>query len=93
MGRRGAAALVRGVGHYQVEHLLRHLPGVAQVAALPGAQAAGFALVVAGPATAAAVRAAVEAGFGPGLVSRVRHQARLPVDGRHLSKIRYDLLK
>lgn len=93
VGRRGPSALVRGVGHYQVEHLLRHLPGVAQVAALPGAQARGFELAVAGPATAAAVRAAVEAGFGPGLVSRVRHRARLPVDGRHLSKIRYDLLK
>ena len=93
VGRRGAATLVQGVGHYQVEHVLRHLPGVAQAAALPRADGAGFDLFVVGPAPANAVRAAVAAAFGPGLVGRVQHRARLPVDGRHLSKIRYDLLR
>jgi hypothetical protein len=33
---------VRGVGHYQLEHHLRHLPGVAQVAALPRADGTAF---------------------------------------------------
>jgi len=46
-----------------------------------------------GPATAAAVRAAVDAAFGPGLVAAVRPRAQLAVDGRHLSKIRYDLVR
>ncbi|MGI4762398.1 MAG: AMP-binding protein [Janthinobacterium lividum] len=93
VGRRGAAALVRGVGHYQVEHVLRHLPGVAQVAALPLPNATEFEVFIVGTASAEAVRATVEAAFGPGLVAAVRHRARLAVDGRHLSKIRYDLVR
>lgn len=93
VGRRRAAALVRGVGHYQVEHVLRHLPGVAQVAALPLPDAAGFKVFIVGTATAEAVRAAVDAAFGPGLVAAVRPRPRLAVDGRHFSKIRYDRLR
>ena len=92
-GRRGAAALVRGVGHYQLEHYLRQLPGVTQVAALPCADGTAFDVWVAGDISAAAVLATSEAAFGPGLVARVVLRARLPVDGRHLSKIRYDLLR
>jgi acyl-CoA synthetase (AMP-forming)/AMP-acid ligase II len=92
-GRRGAATLVRGVGHYQLEHCLRHLPGVAQVAALPRPDGAAFDVLMAGSSTAEAVQAASAAAFGPGLVGRVVHRARLPVDGRHFSKIRYDLLR
>jgi acyl-CoA synthetase (AMP-forming)/AMP-acid ligase II len=93
VGRRGAATLVRGVGHYQVEHLLRHLPGVAQVAALPQLGGAAFEVFVVGTASAEAVRAAVDAAFEPGLVAAVRHRPRLAVDSRHFSKIRYDLLR
>ncbi|TVT43497.1 AMP-binding protein [Hymenobacter setariae] len=91
-GRRGAAALVRGVGHYQLEHYLRQLPGVTQVAALPRPDGAAFDVLVAGSITAAAVQAASATAFGPGLVGQVTFRARLPVDGRHFSKIRYDLL-
>lgn len=93
VGRRGAAALVRGVGHYQVEHVLRHLAGVAQAAALPRPDGTGFEIFIVGTTSAEAVRAAVEAAFGPGLVAAVRPRPRLAVDGRHLSKIRYDLLR
>jgi acyl-CoA synthetase (AMP-forming)/AMP-acid ligase II len=92
-GRRGAAAMVRGVGHYQLEHCLRQLPGVAQVAALPRADGAAFDVWLAGTISAEVVRAASAAAFGPGLVGRVTHLDRLPVDGRHFSKIRYDLLR
>jgi acyl-CoA synthetase (AMP-forming)/AMP-acid ligase II len=91
--RRGAAALVRGVGHYQLEHYLRQLPGVAQVAALPRADGSAFDVWLAGDLSAEAVHATSAAAFGPGLVGRVTHLDRLPVDGRHLSKIRYDLLR
>ncbi len=92
-GRRGAATLVRGVGHYQLEHCLRQLPGVAQVAARPRPDGTAFDVWVAGDFSAEAVRTASAAAFGPGLVGRVTHLDRLPVDGRHLSKIRYDLLR
>jgi len=92
VGRRGAAGLVRGVGHYQLEHYLRQLPGVDQVAARPLASGGQFELFVVGSRPAAAVRAAVAEAFGEGLLGPVRYRPRLPVDGRHLSKIRYDLL-
>jgi acyl-CoA synthetase (AMP-forming)/AMP-acid ligase II len=92
-GRRGAAALVRGVGHYQLEHCLRQLPGVAQVAARPRPDGSAFDVWVAGSTTAEAVQTASAAAFGPGLVGRVVHRDQLPVDGRHFSKIRYDLLR
>jgi len=92
VGRRGAAGLVRGVGHYQLEHYLRQLPGVDQVAARPLASGGQFELFVVGSRPAADVRAAVAEAFGAGLLGPVRYRPRLPVDGRHLSKIRYDLL-
>lgn len=92
VGRRGAAGLVRGVGHYQLEHYLRQLPGVDQVAARPLASGGQFELFVVGSRPAAGVRAAVAAAFGEGLLGPVRYRQHLPVDGRHLSKIRYDLL-
>jgi acyl-CoA synthetase (AMP-forming)/AMP-acid ligase II len=92
-GRRGAARLVRGVGHYQLEHHLRHLPGVAQVAALPRADGTAFDVFFVGMTTAEGLRAATDAAFGPGLLGHVQQRAQLPVDGRHFSKLRYDLLK
>ncbi|WP_223649133.1 AMP-binding protein [Hymenobacter psoromatis] len=92
VGRRGAAGLVRGVGHYQLEHYLRQLPGVDQVAARTLAGGGQFELFVVGSRPVADVRAAVAAAFGEGLLGPVRYRPRLPVDGRHFSKIRYDLL-
>ena len=91
-GRRGAASLVRGVGHYQLEHHLRHLPGVAQVAALPRADGSAFDVFFVGMTTAEGLRTASDAAFGPGLLGRVQQRDQLPVDGRHFSKLRYDLI-
>lgn len=91
--RRGAARPVRGVGHYQLEHCLRHLPGVRQVAALPRPDGAAFDVFFAGLATPEALWAASETAFGPGLLGRVAQRPALPVDGRHFSKIRYDLVR
>jgi acyl-CoA synthetase (AMP-forming)/AMP-acid ligase II len=92
-GRRGAAQLVHGVGHYQLEHHLRHLPGVAQVAALPRADGSAFDVFFVGMTTAEGLRAATDAAFGPGLLGHVQQRKQLPVDGRHFSKLRYDLIR
>jgi acyl-CoA synthetase (AMP-forming)/AMP-acid ligase II len=92
-GRRGAARLVRGVGHYQLEHHLRHLPGVAQVAALPRADGSAFDVFFAGMTTAEGIQAATDAAFGPGLLGHVQQREQLPVDSRHFSKLRYDLIR
>ena len=91
-GRRGAERPVRGVGHYQLEHYLRHLPGVVQVAALPRADSTAFDVFFVGMTTAEGLRAASEAAFGPGLLGQVQQRDELPVDGRHFSKLRYDLI-
>jgi acyl-CoA synthetase (AMP-forming)/AMP-acid ligase II len=92
-GRCGAARLVRGVGHYQLEHYLRHLPGVRQVAALPRADGTAFDVFFVGMTTPEALRAASEMAFEPGLLGHVAQRDQLPVDGRHFSKIRYDLIR
>ena len=93
-GRHGAARLVRGVGHYQFEHYLRHQPGVAQVAALPRPDGTAFDVFFVGMTTAEGLRAATDAAFGPGLLGHVQPRAQLPVvDGRHFSKLRYDLIR
>jgi acyl-CoA synthetase (AMP-forming)/AMP-acid ligase II len=91
-GRHGAAQLVRGVGHYQLEHHLRHLSGVTQVAALPRPDGAVCDVFFVGMTTAEGLRAATDAAFGPGLLGRVQQRDQLPVDGRHFSKLRYDLI-
>jgi acyl-CoA synthetase (AMP-forming)/AMP-acid ligase II len=92
-GRRGAARLVRGVGHYQLEHHLRHLPGVAQVAALPRTDGSAFDVFFVGMTTAEGIQATTDAAFGPGLLGHVQQRAQLPVDSRHFSKLRYDLIR
>jgi acyl-coenzyme A synthetase/AMP-(fatty) acid ligase len=92
-GRREAAQLVRGVGHYQLEHYLRHLPGVTQVAALPRTDGSAFDVFFVGMTTAEGIQAATDAAFGPGLLGHVQQREQLPVDGRHFSKLRYDLIR
>ncbi|MBG8555639.1 AMP-binding protein [Hymenobacter guriensis] len=90
-GRQGNETLVQGVQHYQVEHVLQHLPGVERVAAR--AQGSGFAVFVQGRVVEETIRAALEAQFPPGLCRQVHFRAQLPVDARHLSKIRYAALR
>jgi acyl-CoA synthetase (AMP-forming)/AMP-acid ligase II len=89
-GRRGNEPMHRGVGHYQVEHVLRHAAGVENAAARSLEN--GFAVYVTGTATEAAVRQVLEANFPAGLVTGVYFRNELPVDARHHSKIKYDQL-
>jgi hypothetical protein len=81
------------VGHYQLEHYLRHLPGVTQVAALPRTDGSAFDVFFVGMTTAEGIQAATDAAFGPGLLGHVQQREQLPVDGRHFSKLRYDLIR
>jgi len=90
-GRAGNEALRHGVQHYQLEHVLQHLPGVARVAARP--VAAGFAVYVQGEATETAVRAALARHFPAAVCAEVHFRTELPVDHRHHSKIRYAELR
>jgi acyl-CoA synthetase (AMP-forming)/AMP-acid ligase II len=86
-GRQGNETLQLGVQHYQVEHVVQHLPGVERVAARPGAR--GFVLYVQGTVAEETVRAALAAAFPAGICEAVHFRAALPVDRRHHSKIRY----
>ncbi|GAA4354711.1 hypothetical protein GCM10023185_16790 [Hymenobacter saemangeumensis] len=86
-GRQGNEALRQGLQHYQLEHVLQHLPGVERVAARP--VSAGFNIYVQGPASEAAVRAALAAYFPAAACQAVHFRSSLPVDQRHHSKIRY----
>ena len=99
-GRAGNEAICRQLQHYQPEHVLQHLPGVARVAARPGPQ--GFVVYVerlpGARLTAADVRQALAAAFPApafpqSVAARVLFRRRLPVDRRHLSKIRYGALQ
>ncbi len=90
-GRRGNQRMHRGVGHYQVEHVLRHAAGVENAAARSLEN--GFAVYVTGTATEAAVRQLLEANFPAGLITGVYFREALPVDARHHSKIKYEQLK
>jgi olefin beta-lactone synthetase len=90
-GRQGNEAIRRGVQHYQVEHVLQQLPGVARAAARPTAD--GFAVYVQGDTRPEALAELLEAQFPPGLCNPVHRRAHLPVDARHLSKILYAQLR
>jgi acyl-CoA synthetase (AMP-forming)/AMP-acid ligase II len=86
-GRQGNEALRHGAQHYQLEHLLQHLPGVERVAARP--EPAGFALYIQGQASEEAVRTALAPHFPAAICTAIHCRPQLPVDLRHHSKIRY----
>ncbi|MBC7448472.1 MAG: AMP-binding protein [Hymenobacteraceae bacterium] len=91
--RRGNTAVVGGCQHYLLEHVAQQVPGVGRVGARP--TESGFRVWVEGtdPAVLPAVLAALTTAF-PALRGhlQLQLQARLPVDGRHHAKIRYDQL-
>ncbi len=90
-GRQGNAAIHQGVQHYQIEHVLQHLPGIGRVAAR--AAGGGFIVYFEGPAAEAAIWQVLAEQFPAGLVTAICARPRLPVDQRHHSKIRYDQLR
>jgi len=90
-GRQGNERLHQGVQHYQLEHLLYHLPGVERVAAR--SDAAGFTLFVQGTATRQAIEELLAKNFPVCPQYTIAFRAHLPVDARHHSKILYDQLR
>lgn len=90
-GRKGNERLHQGVQHYQVEHVLTAVNGVGRVAARSTEQ--GFTVYVEGPAPEASLWKVLAENFPPGIVNRIQFRKKLPVDGRHQSKIRYERLK
>jgi acyl-coenzyme A synthetase/AMP-(fatty) acid ligase len=87
-GRKGNETIVAGVQHYQLEHALSSVPGVARAAARPTAE--GFTVYVQGAAALEpALRTVLGQCFPPDLPVSLVFRAALPVDGRHHSKILY----
>ena len=90
-GRQGNERLHNGVQHYQIEHLLYHLPGVERVAAR--SDAAGFTVFVQGATNQQVIQELLAKNFPTIRCLAVHMRASLPVDTRHHSKILYDQLR
>ncbi|WBO83289.1 AMP-binding protein [Hymenobacter yonginensis] len=90
-GRQGNEQLHHGVQHYQLEHLLYHLPGVERAAAR--ADAAGFTVFVQGTVPPASVAQLLAEQFPQVPVLGIQARATLPIDARHHSKILYSQLR
>jgi acyl-CoA synthetase (AMP-forming)/AMP-acid ligase II len=87
-GRQGNECLHGGVQHYQLEHLLYHLPGVERVAAR--SDAAGFTIFIQGPTVSRQdVEELLTKTFHGTLSCTIHFRSSLPVDSRHHSKILY----
>ncbi|MBO0933782.1 AMP-binding protein [Fibrella aquatilis] len=89
-GRRGNERLHQGVQHYQIEHVLTQVAGVERVAARATEQ--GFTVYVQGNASQQDLSVALATTFPETLINHLYFRSTLPVDARHLSKIRYDQL-
>lgn len=89
-GRQGNERIHQGVQHYQLEHLLYHLPGVERVAAR--SDEAGFTLFIQGAVRRQEVEELIAKTFHGALVCAIHFRSVLPVDTRHLSKILYSQL-
>jgi acyl-CoA synthetase (AMP-forming)/AMP-acid ligase II len=79
-----------GVQHYQLEHLLHQLSGVARAAAKSTRK--GFVVYVQGAVQSGTVWRALMDAFPRVPILGVHHRRELPVDARHLSKILYHRL-
>ena len=90
-GRQGNEQLHHGVQHYQLEHLLYHLPGVERAAAR--ADTAGFTVFVQGAVRLEEVAELLARKLPQVPVLGIHLRRTLPVDARHHSKILYNQLR
>ncbi|OIN56621.1 class I adenylate-forming enzyme family protein [Arsenicibacter rosenii] len=89
-GRKGNEMIRSGVQHYQIEHVLSHVPGVDRVAAR--STETGFTVFVEGTVHPDTLWQALQANFPDKPANRILFRDTLPVDERHQSKIRYERL-
>jgi acyl-CoA synthetase (AMP-forming)/AMP-acid ligase II len=90
-GRRGNERLHQGVQHYQIEHLLQHVPGVERVGAR--ADPSGFTVFVQGTVLREVLEERLRQYLPPQLRWTLVFRPSLPVDRRHHSKIQYASLR
>lgn len=90
-GRKGNERLHNGIQHYQVEHCLSQIPGIERVAARSDRD--GFILFIQGKADETDIKKSLHAKNIQINVIDIIFSDELPVDRRHHSKIRYELLK
>lgn len=89
-GRKGNEKIHDGVQHYQLEHCLVQMPLVENVAAR--ADDDGFTIFVQGTATETSIKQTLYMQFKKIRINGIIFRNQLPLDKRHHSKIRYELL-
>lgn len=86
-GRKGNEKVIDGWQHYPIEHGLRQVEGVEQVAAMAGASA--FDIHYCGDCTVDELRKHLMEVLPKQLIGNIHKRYSLPLDQRHLSKIVY----
>ena len=90
-GRKGNESLHEGVQHYQLEHFLQEIGGVAAAAAIAGEE--GFTVYVQGKGAKEALESRLKEAFPTIRIGAVHFREELPLDPRHHAKIIYKKLR
>ncbi len=85
--RFGNEDIIQGYSHYQLEHILLHIPGVKQAAAI--AEGTAFRIYFEGNANPAEIELSLIDHFPVNLISSIQKIEEMPMDNRHHSKILY----
>ncbi len=85
--RAGNEGRLEGFQHYQLEHVLAHVPGVNYAAAIYDPQ--GFRIYIEGKTPIRELKLALEKHFPATIISTVESIEKMPLDQRHFSKILY----
>jgi len=86
-GRKGNETTIEGWQHYMIEHGLSSIEGLAQVAAIPRANA--FDIHFSGPCDNQELKEALSQKLPNRIIGKITKHKALPTDRRHLSKILY----
>lgn len=86
-GRAGNEGLVKGYSHYQLEHVLMHLHGILQAAAI--IQEHAFKIYLQGTIKLREVRISLSKYFPESIISSIKIVEKMPLDNRHYSKVLY----
>lgn len=89
--RKGNEEVYQGMQHYQAEHMLQHYLGIDRVAAVATTQ--GFDLYLEQALAIENSKEQLQKKIPSLVINKVIVLPKLPVDTRHYSKIRYNLLK